>query len=168
MNFLDLVIAVPLGYLIFKGYKRGLIFELASLAGVVFGCIVAVRMAHWFSTMVGLEGDNAFLIAFFILFVGVVVLALFLGKLIERFVKLIHVGFLNNLAGAILGLLKGVCIVGVLLYYLAVIDLNNKVLTNDAKQSSMLYKPVEKAGSKLVGKMDSYLEERKAMVDREL
>jgi len=167
MNFLDLLIAVPLGYLVFKGYKRGIIFELASLAGVVVGCIVAVRMAKMFSLLIGLEGDNAFLISFFILFVGVVILALFIGKLVERFVKLIHVGFMNNLIGALFGMIKGLCIVGVLLYYIAVIDLNEKVLTCDVKQSSMLYRPVLKAGSQLVGKMDDYLKERKQKIDCE-
>lgn len=165
MNFLDLLIAVPLGYLIFKGYKRGIIFELASLVGIVCGCIVAVRMAHWFSELLCLEGNSAFLIAFFILFVGVVILALFLGKLIERFVKLIHVGFINNFAGALLGMLKGVCIIGVLLYYIAVVDLKEKVLTQDIKQTSMLYRPVEKAGAQLVGKMDEYIAIRKKEVE---
>lgn len=167
MNFLDLLIAIPLGYLIFKGYKRGLIFELTSLAGIVIGSIVAVRMANWFSMLVGLEGKNAILVAFFILFVGVVVLALFVGKFIERFIKLIHVGFVNNLAGAILGMLKGVCIVGVLLYYVAIIDLREKVLTRDIKQASMLYRPVIKTGSQLVGKMDEYLMERKRKLNDE-
>lgn len=165
MNYLDILIAVPLGYLVFKGFRRGLIFELASLAGLVLGCFVAVRMANWFSLLVGLKGDGAFLVAFFILFIGVVVLALFIGKLVERFVKLIHVGFINNLAGAILGMAKGVCIVGVLLYYIAIIDLKEKILTCDTKQSSILYQPVVKAGSHLVGKMDEFIQERKKEVE---
>lgn len=165
MNFLDILIAVPLGYLIFKGYKRGLIFELSSLIGIVFGSIVAVRMAHLFLELLGFEGDSALLIAFFILFVGVVVFALFLGKLIERFVKLIHVGFMNNLAGAVFGLAKGVCIVGVLLYFIAIIDLNDVFLKKEIRQTSVLYKPVEKAGSYLVGRIDCYLDERRKEVE---
>lgn len=164
MNFLDLLIAIPLGYLIFKGYKRGLIFELSSLAGIVLGSIVAVRMAHWFSNLIGLDGDNAFLVSFFLLFVAVVILAMLLGKFIERFVKLIHVGFMNNLAGALLGMAKGVCIVGVLLYFIAIIDLKEKVLTCNTKQESMFYQPVVKAGSHLVGKIDYYLDQRKKEV----
>lgn len=164
MNILDILIAIPLGYLIFKGYKRGLIFEFASLAGVVIGCVVAVRMAHWLSVILNLNGNNAYLVAFFILFVGVLFLALFLGKLIERFVKLIHAGFINNFAGAVLGMLKGVCVVGVLLYYIAIIDLNEKILPCNTKQTSMLYRPMMKTGSQLVGKMDEYLSERKKKV----
>ena len=161
MNFLDLLIAIPLGFLIFKGYKKGLIYELASLAGIVIGSLLAVRLANWFSALIGLDGENALLIAFFIIFIAVIILSLFAAKLVERFVKLMHVGIFNNLAGALFGLLKGVCIVGVLLYYVAVIDLNERVLTRVAKDTSILYRPVERTGRKLAGKMDYYVSLRK-------
>ena len=163
MNFLDLILAIPLGWLIFKGYRRGLIFELASLAGVALGTMLAVRFARWFADWVGFTGQNAFIIAFFILFVAVVVLSMALGKLVERFVKLVHVGFLNNLAGALFGLLKGLCILGVLVYFVAVIDLNGRILTRDVKQSSMLYRPVERMGNRLVGMAGDYLEQRRQL-----
>lgn len=161
MNFLDLLIAIPLGFLIFKGYKKGLIYEFASLAGIVIGSLLAVRLANWFSALIGLDGENALLIAFFIIFIAVIILSLFAAKLVERFVKLMHVGIVNNLAGALFGLLKGVCIVGVLLYYVAVIDLNERVLTRVAKDTSILYRPVERTGRKLAGKMDYYVSLRK-------
>ena len=161
MNFLDIIIALPLGWLIFKGYRRGIIFELASLLAVIVGCILAVRFANWFSALVGLDGHNAYLISFFIIFLIVIVLSLSLAKLAEKFVKLIHVGLVNNLAGAFLGLLKGLCIIGVLLYYVAIIDLNERVLTRDAKQQSMLYRPVERSGKHLAGRMDAYVRQRK-------
>lgn len=161
MNFLDLIIALPLGYLIFKGYRRGLIFELASLVAVVLGCYLAVRLANWFSNLIGLDGQNAYLISFFVIFLIVIVLSLSVAKLIEKFVKLMHVGIVNNLTGALLGLLKGMCIVGVILYYVAVIDLNEKVLKRDVKESSMLYRPVERTGCHLAGRMDAYVAQRK-------
>ena len=168
MNFLDIIIAIPLGYLIFKGYRKGLIFEAASLFGIVAGSIAAVRLAHWFSDLVGLTGQNAYLISFFVIFVGVVVLSLLFGKLVEKFVKLMKVGLLNNLAGAALGMLKGVCIIGVLLYYEAIIDLNGRVLTKETREASMLYRPVERTGAKLAGKMSLYVERRKQAVDDEM
>ena len=74
-----------------------------------------------------------------------------------------HIGILNNLAGALFGLAKGVCILGVLLYYSAIIDLNEKVLTKNSKDASILYRPVERAGCKLVGKMDCYITQRKQL-----
>lgn len=166
MNFLDLIIAIPLGYLIFKGYRRGLIFELAALVGIIIGSKLAVQGAGWLTQLIGLEGPNALLIAFFILFVAAVALAMLLAKLIERFIKLLHIGFLNNLAGAVLGLVKGVCIVGVLVYFIAIVDVHEKVLTRNTKENSMLYRPVMRTGMKLVGKMEVYINSRKAELDK--
>lgn len=167
MNFLDLLIAIPLGYLIYKGYRKGLIFELASLLGIVFGSVLAVRFAHWFSLLIGIEGENAYLISFFIIFLFVIILSLFLAKMVERFVKLVHVGALNNIAGALFGLMKGVCIIGVLIYYIAIIDLNEEFLTRDIKEHSLLYSPVERSGNKLAGRMDFYLEQRKQVHEKQ-
>ena len=161
MNFLDIIIALPLGYLIYKGYSRGLIFEVASLIGIIFGSMLAVRLSNWFAEMIGLNGNSALLISFFVIFVSVLLLAILLGKLVERFVKLVNVGFINNAAGALLGMCKGVCIVGVLLYFFAIVDIEERVLTRKSKQSSMLYQPVEKAGSRLVGTMGYYAAERR-------
>ena len=167
MNFLDLLIAIPLGCLIFKGYKRGLIFEFASLAGIVLGSVLAVRFANWVSSLLGLNGENAVLIAFFVIFLAVIVASFFLAKLVERFVKLVHVGALNNIAGALFGLIKGVCIVGVLLYYVSIIDLNEKVLTRNAKESSILYHPVERSGKRLAGRMGMYVANRKQLHEQQ-
>ena len=163
MNFLDLLIAIPLGYLIVKGYRRGIIFEVASLAGILLGSVLAVRFAHLLASLIGAEGDNILLVSFFVIFVGVIFLSLALGKLVERFVKLVHVGWFNNLAGALLGLIKGLCIVGVLLYYVAVVDIHEKVLTRNTKQSSLLYQPVERVGHHLAGRISSYVADRKLL-----
>ena len=63
-------------------------------------------------------------------------------------------------------MLKGVCIVGVLIYYVAIIDLNEKVLTRDTKETSLLYRPVERAGKQLVGRMGYYIDQRKEIHER--
>ncbi len=161
MNFLDIVIALPLGYFIYKGYCRGIIFEVASLVGIIVGSMLAVRLSHWFADLIGLNGSSALLISFFVIFISVLLLAILLGKMVERFVKLVNVGFINNAAGAILGLCKGVCVVGVLLFFFAIVDIDEHVLTRNSKQSSMLYRPVERTGNRLVGAIGRYAAERR-------
>ncbi len=160
MNFLDLLIALPLGYTIYKGYKRGLVFEAAALAAIILGSILAVRLANGVAQLLPFDGDNALLVSFFIIFVAVVIGALALAKLAERFIKLVHVGALNNIAGALFGMIKGVCIVGVLIYYVAIIDIDESFLTRNTKENSLLYHPVERSGQRLAGKMSYYLAQR--------
>ncbi|MCR4829115.1 MAG: CvpA family protein [Bacteroidales bacterium] len=156
MNWLDLVIAVPLGYLIYKGYRKGIIFELSALVGLVLGIILSVRFANWFANIVGLTGEFAFLISFFIIFVAVIVLAQLAGRLVEKMVKLVHAGLLNNIAGALLGMVKGLCIIGVLFHFMAIVDRDEHLLSRNIKESSMLYEPVANVGTKLTGKLQTY------------
>ena len=161
MNLLDILLAIPLVYCIWKGYRRGLIFELSSLAGIVLGCYLALKLARLVADLLSLEGDAAVLIAFFIIFVAVVVLSFFLGKCIEGLVKLVKAGVVNNLAGAAFGMLKCVCILSVLLYYVSVIDKHEVLLKESVKQESLLYSPIEKTGNKLIGNLKTYVAEHK-------
>lgn len=162
MNVLDIIMAIPLCYFIWKGYRKGVIFEIASLAGLVLGVFAAIRFSKMVAVWVGLKGDSTMLVAFFITFVAVVILSLLAGKVVEGFVKLVRVGFLNNLLGSVAGLLKCVCILSVLLYYVTILDFNQVVLTQEVKTESAFYKPVNKVGNHLIGGLKHYVNEHRS------
>ena len=56
MTILDILLAIPLGWLIFKGWKRGLVREAATLAGVVAGIWASVHLSQWVAELLGLKG----------------------------------------------------------------------------------------------------------------
>ena len=47
MTFLDILIAIPLCYFIYKGWRRGIIFEVATLLGILAGIWAAVHLSTW-------------------------------------------------------------------------------------------------------------------------
>lgn len=157
MNLLDLIMAIPLGFFIWKGYKKGAIFEIATLAGLMGGTYIAIHFSCRVAQLIELQGEYAVLIAFFITFVAVVVLSFLFGKMIEGVVKLVKVGFLNNLLGAVFSMLQCVCILSVILYYINVIDSREALLTPTAKSESALYKPVNKMGNHLIWRLKNYV-----------
>ena len=157
MNVLDLILAIPLGLLLWKGYRKGAIFEFVNLFGLAIGVWAAFRFCRKVMELLSLDGDSAILIAFFVTFVAVVVLAHLLGKLVERFVKLVKAGFANHLLGALFGMLQGVCILSVLLYYVTVLDPHEHILTPHAKESSLLYRPVTRTGDRVIGGLKTYV-----------
>ncbi|KWW30064.1 MAG: membrane protein required for colicin V production [bacterium P3] len=161
MNFLDIIIAVPLVYFIYKGWRRGLIFELASLAGIVAGCYAATHFSGWVAQTLHLEGETAILIAFFITFVGVLALAAVLGKAVEGFVKLVKAGKVNNLLGAAFGMLKCLCVLSVLLNMLTMADPEGHIITSDTREHSALYKPAVKAGTRLTAHLRLMVEQQR-------
>lgn len=160
MNFLDILIAIPLLYFIYKGWRRGLIFELATLVGIIAGCYAATHFSAWVADVLKLDGDAAILIAFFITFVGVVLLAVVLGKAVEGFVKLVKVGRANNVLGAAFGMLKCLVIISVLINLLLMVDPDAHIITPKTSESSLLFKPTHTIGNRLTAHLKAELEKR--------
>lgn len=156
MNVLDIILCIPMGYLIYKGYRRGIIFEVASLLGIILGCYAAIHFSKWVASLIPIQGDGALLAAFFITFIGVVILSRFVGKCAEGILKLVHVGLMNQLLGAVLGLLKAVCILAVFINFLLIIDHDQAILTPKVQSKSIFYKPVHSVGNKLTSTLKVY------------
>ena len=162
MNFLDIILAVPLCWCIYKGFRRGIIFELAMLVGIVAGCYLAVHLAKTVAGLIGIKGEASVLVAFLIIFVAVVVGAFFLGKCVENLVKLVKVGILNKLLGAVLGMLKCVCILSVLTSFVLMADPGGHIITKDTRDGSVLFNPVNKVGTTLTKQLKTYVTQKRA------
>jgi membrane protein required for colicin V production len=157
MNFLDIIIAIPLLFFIYKGWRRGIIFEIATLAGILVGCWAAIHLSTWIAELLDLQGEGSILFAFFIAFMGAIVAAYFLGKLIEGLVKMVKAQFLNKLLGSLAGMLKCLLVISILLNFILLIDHNHVIITPKAQEESILYKPAYKIGNKLSASLKTYI-----------
>jgi membrane protein required for colicin V production len=147
MNWLDIVLAIPLLWFTYKGFKNGFIIELASLAALILGIFIALHFSFYAEDylMDHFEiGDQyLYIVSFAVTFVIVAVVIFLLGKLIHKLVNIIALGFLNRLAGGIFGLLKCALVLSVILYFFNGFDQDSSILNNEVKQESYLYDPVE-------------------------
>ena len=104
MNWLDIVLAIPIFWGLYKGLTNGFIMEVARLVALIAGVYLAVRFAQELSEYIYKNNDftNEFLpiISFAIIFVGVVLLVHFFAKVIEKLVKAVTLGWANKAAGA--------------------------------------------------------------------
>jgi len=161
MTFLDILIAIPLAYYIYKGWKRGIIFELATLLGILAGIWASVHLSTWVAEALKLEGEGSVLIAFFITFMGAIVIAYFLGKVVEGLFKMVKAEFLNKLLGSVLGMLKCLIIISILLNFILLIDRNHVIITPKVQEVSILYKPTYTIGNKLSQSLKTYILEKR-------
>lgn len=157
MNILDIIIAVPLAVFIFLGWKKGVVREVATLVGVLVGIWAAVHLSQVVAELIGLEGENAVLIAFIVCFVGALVLAWLLGRLVEGLLKATKLSIVNRIAGALLGTVKALCILAVLLNTVVMLDTNEKLLKPELKEKSILYKPVYNTGNRLMDSLKQFV-----------
>ncbi len=146
MNYLDIIICIPLAWALYKGFRKGLILEIASLVSLVIG----IWAAYQFSATTGdyliqyftLSSNVLPLVSFIVTFLVVVIAIHFLAKALERIIKLAALGLVNRLAGALFSFLKVGLIVGTLLYASSLIDQAFELVPNDIKKESLVYEPI--------------------------
>ncbi len=166
MTILDILLLIPLGWLVFLGWRKGVIREAATLAGIVAGIWAAVNLSKLVANLLGLTGTSAILIAFFITFVGALVLTYLLGRSIERLVKSAHLSLANKIGGATLGMAKALCILAVILNGIVLLDKNEELINRETREKSLLYTPVYKTGNLLISTLKDFIEEHKDLPDK--
>jgi membrane protein required for colicin V production len=117
MNWLDIVLIVAIGIATFIGLRKGIIRAALTLAGLIVGIILAGRFYSPFSEHLTLISSPVWakVAAFAIIFIGVMVIAAILARLLERAASAIMLGWVNRLVGAILGFIIGAMFCGALL-----------------------------------------------------
>ena len=147
MNILDVIFLVLLLISAVSGFVKGFILSIASFAGFLLGIIISFRFAgdiqQWLMTFTGAEGRYLYFVSFLICFAVVVALVHVLGKMVEKAVQLVALGFLNRLGGAALGVLKTMLIFSALIYALSYIDPEKRLITLEQQESSLFYQPLE-------------------------
>ncbi len=146
MNILDVVIAIPLLWGAYKGFQRGVIYEIAFIIGLIIGLYAAFKLSGWVETMLHSVMDNnsslPHWVSFFIV-VGII-LAVFLlyAKLLEGVLKAGDLNVVNKIFGALFGLLKFALVVSVILWGLKSLEPQFNFINNQTKSESKLYDPV--------------------------
>ena len=113
MNLLDIIIIVTMIFLIVKGILRGFIREIASLAGIILGIILANHFQPQMTDYLKPHlPSTPFLplISFAFLFAAVLILCNILGWAFHLFFKKIFLGWVDKTLGAGLAITKGVII----------------------------------------------------------
>src|SRR4051812_13134581 len=120
MNWLDIVIAIPLLWGAYQGFKRGMVFMVLMIIGMILGLYLAFKFS---GLIVGLLAEYIHAskeilpyIAFVIVFAAIVLLVIFLAKLLEAILKAASLTAFNKVAGAVLGMAKWALIVSVVLW----------------------------------------------------
>jgi membrane protein required for colicin V production len=117
MNWLDIVILVIIVIATFLGLWVGLIKAALFLAGIIVGVILAGRFYLPFSQLLSfIPGEGAAkVVAFAIILIGVMIIAVLLAVLLKRLTSLVMLGWVDRLGGAVFGLLLGAIFCGALL-----------------------------------------------------
>jgi membrane protein required for colicin V production len=121
MNVLDIVAITIIGFLVFKGFMKGLIAEVLGVASVILSVVVAVTFVEPFAKILVknvsfLPGIFVPIVSFLILLIGTYVIGILIIKFLTHMAETMALGMVNRILGAGIGLFKGVLIVSLVIF----------------------------------------------------
>jgi membrane protein required for colicin V production len=114
MHWIDIVLLVLIVVPTFIGLKQGLIKAVLSLAGIIIGVVLASNFYLQLAGMLSFisNPDIANIVAYAIILIVVIIAASLLARLLKTVVKMVMLGWVNHLGGAVFGFLMGAITLG--------------------------------------------------------
>ncbi len=154
MNFIDIVLIVPIAYAAYKGFKHGFVIEVFTLLAILVGIYVGIHFsdftAQWLSETFDMHSAYLPVIAFTLTFLAVGALIYFGGKVVEKMIKVVHLSIVNKLAGLVFAAIKMTYILSVILVLIDSYDEKGDFFPDNTKKESLLYVPVREVATKSV------------------
>jgi membrane protein required for colicin V production len=120
--FIDVLAFLAIAAALYKGYTKGLIMALFNTISLIIGLAAAVKFSVYFSPIIAEKFEGGAHLAPILSFVMVYIVAMLiirlLGKLLQKTVESIKIGFLNRVGGIALYLVLYLSLASVLVFYL--------------------------------------------------
>jgi membrane protein required for colicin V production len=146
MNYIDYIIIVLLVISAIRGAFKGLIYELASLAALIFGVWGAIKFSAatevFLTERLNFTSKHIDIIAFVITLLLIIVLIHLIGKAIEKAIESISLGTVNRIFGLIFSVFKTAFLLGIFVILIEKIDETFPIIPEDHIQESQLYTPL--------------------------
>lgn len=145
MNYIDIIILLFLLFGAFRGFSKGLVIEVATLAGLILGVYISIRYSTYtegiLRDFLNVTSEYISYIALAVTFIVVVVGVYVLGKLLTKLVDIIALGLVNKLLGTLFGVVKYFIIVCVLLMIVDALNEKFQFISEETIQKSLLFQP---------------------------
>lgn len=148
MNYLDILLIIPLIIGAWRGFKKGFVIEIFTLLALLVGIYAGIHFSDYMAAILTehVSIDTAYLpaISFTVTFLLVGAMVYFAGKMIEKALRLVALGTLNKFAGLFFGTVKMLFILSSAIVILESYDEKNAFIPSDLKTESLLYSPIKK------------------------
>lgn len=110
MNWLDVLLLLPLLVGLVRGIMRGLVSEIIAIVVVVFGVLGAKFWAptfsKWLLCQFAWPQGVCDVVAYVLIFLAIAIILSLLAKLLTKFLRTIHLSWANRFLGGLFGLVK--------------------------------------------------------------
>ncbi len=148
MNFIDIILLVPLIWGLYKGFSKGLVVEVASLLALILGVWCAVHFSEFAASVLvvnlGFNISDSYLsaVSFAVTFLVVALAIVFVSRIIDKLLSAVALGGVNKFLGAIFGGAKAFLLVAILLFFVNQLDQKMHFIGEEKKVESLFYNPM--------------------------
>ncbi len=146
MNILDIIFLVPLLFALYRGFKKGMVYLIASLLALVLGIIGAMKFRPMFASLLDsiFTIDPAYInvIAFAVAFVSIVIVVHVVAFFVEKLIKAVALNFLNRMLGMVFGVFITAFVISIILLPVNQVNAERQIIKPKHIQGSLLYKPL--------------------------
>lgn len=152
MNSLDYILFIPLLYALYRGFTKGLIIELASLLALILGIYGALHFSsftfEFLSDHFEIKTVYLQLVSYGLTFLIIAVFISFTGKILTMLIRLVALGFINRIMGAIFGGIKALLILSVFISFFDRFNKQFGMVNEDILISSLIYNSIRTQSEK--------------------
>ncbi len=145
---IDIILAALIVLGAVRGFTKGLIAQLFSLAALLLGIWGAIRFSDFTATLLAekfnITGQYLPLVSFAITFAAIVIAVHFLGKLIEGLFNLTVLGIVNKVAGLIFGIIINAFILSVIIVLVEKVNVRMNLYSQTDMEKTYIYSPLSK------------------------
>ena len=147
MDTFDLIVLIVLAIAFVAGYRKGMVMQLVSLAGLMIALIFAGYIAKNILPLIvenvhGIAPNVASALSYVFAFIAIMAAAHFLGRAIEKLIDIVHLSFFNKTIGGIISLGISMTFLSLLLNLVLMLDTNENIIRPDTKTNSFFFERV--------------------------
>lgn len=148
MNYLDIILLIPLVYGLIQGIRHGIVKELSTFLALLVAIFVAKGWAQELSIIVNsileIKMEVSVVIAYILIFIVVFILAALLANLCTKLLKAIMLNGVNRFFGSLFGILKYAFAISLIINVLLLAKPVFNIEKYKVVQSSVCYRPLQK------------------------
>ncbi len=148
MNFLDIILLIPLIYGLVQGIRHGIVKELSTFLALLVAIFVAKGWAKELAIIVNsileTKMEISVMIAYVLIFVVVLILAALIANLCTKLLKAVMLNGINRFFGALFGTVKYAFAISLIINVLLLAKPIFNIEKYQVVQTSVCYRPLQK------------------------
>ena len=154
---IDIIFFILVVLAVFKGYSKGFILALFSVAGLIIGLAAALKFSAYVAEQLAGSLNVSYkwlpVLSFLLVFIGVMFLVRLGARMIQSGVELAMMGWVNRIAGILLYVLLYSILYSVFLFYAVQL----KIFSPETVAASGVYRYIQPIGPAVINSLGTII-----------